>query len=170
MCAYRQYLSEERDLSFNFGSDIPQDANISEIFGELTRRLDTKFDINKGLLVIRDQNENSFLAIATWNNGELLDGLSILLPQDSSLFEKVADDGYQFTDSYIGIFSGNFFEKKLLLTQQSKSYLLHPLKHEGQVVGMIGYSSNEELAFSVFEEGILSEFSQKFAQRISENN
>ena len=170
MCAYRHYLSEERDLSFNFESDIPQDANISEIFCELTRRLEVKFDINKGVLVVRNQNENTFLAISTWNNGDFLDGLAISLPTEPSLFEQVAADGHLFSDSYVGIFSGNFFEKKLLLDDNSKSYLLHPLKHEGRIVGMIGYSSEEELAFSVFEEGILSDISAKFAKIINDKS
>ncbi len=168
MCAYRSYLSEERDLSFNFESELPKDANISDIFCELTRRLEIKFDIHKGVLVIRNQDENSFLAVSTWNNGEFLDGLAISLPTEPSLFEQVAADGQVFSDSYGGIFSGNFFEKKLLLDSNSKSYVLHPLKHEGQIIGMIGYSSHEDLAFSVFEEGILLDITSKFAKVISE--
>lgn len=168
MCKQRKYLSEERDLDFNFESDIPEDANISEIFCELTRRLEVKFDINKGVLVLRHQNDNSFLAISTWNNGEFLDGLAISLPTKPSLFEEVAADGHVFSDSYGGIFSGNFFEKKLLLNNNSRSYLLHPLKHEGQIVGMLGYSSEEEMAFSVFEEGILFDVATKFSKIIND--
>jgi len=97
--SHRIYLTDERDLSFNFESDIPEDANIAEIFGELTRRLEAKFDINKGVLVLRNLQENSFLAISTWNNGEFLDGLSISLPTEPSLFEQVAADGHVFSDS-----------------------------------------------------------------------
>ena len=100
MCAYRSYLSEEKDLSFNFESELPQDANISDIFCELTRRLEIKFDINKGVLVIRNQDENSFLAVSTWHNGEFLDGLAISLPTEPSLFEQVAADGQVFSDSF----------------------------------------------------------------------
>ena len=168
MTANRAYLTDERNLSFNFESELPQDANISDIFGELTRRLKIKFDISKGVLVIRNLDENSFLAISTWNNGEFLDGLSISLPTAPSLFEEVANDGNVFSDTYAGIFSGNFFEKKLLLNHKTKSYMLHPLKHEGVIVGMIGYSSEEDLAFSVFEEGILLDVTTKFAKIISE--
>ncbi len=168
MISNRSYLSEERDLSFNFESELPQKANISEIFCEITRRLLVNFDINKGVLVVRNQSENSFLAISTWNNGEFLDGLSISLPTAPSLFEQVANDGNVFSDSYAGIFSGNFFEKKLLLDHNSRSYVLHPLKHEGIIIGMIGYSSEEDLAFSVFEEGVLLDITAKFAKLISE--
>ncbi len=168
MASQRNYLSEKRDLSFNFESDIPDDANISDIFCELTRRLEIKFDINKGVLVIRNKSENSFLAISTWNNGEFLDGLAISLPTEPSLFEQVAADGQVYSDSYAGMFSGNFFEKKLLLDNNSRSYMLHPLKHEGEIIGMIGYSSEEDLAFSVFEEGILVDITSKFAKIIND--
>ncbi len=166
----RIYLTEERNLSFDFESDLPDKASIAEIFGELTRRLEVKFDINKGVLVLRNQIENSFLAISTWNDGEFLDGLAISLPTAPSLFEQVADDGQVFSDSYAGIFSGNFFEKKLLLSRNSKSYMLHPLKHEGQIVGMLGYSSEEDLSFTVFEEGILLDITTKFAKIINDKN
>ena len=168
MTAQRNYLTEERDLSFNFESDIPPNAKISEIFCEITRRLEIKFNICKGVLVIRNHNENTFLAISTWNKGEFLDGLAISLPTAPSLFEQIASDGNVYSDTYGGIFSGNFFEKKLLLNDNSRSYVLHPLKHEGEIAGMIGYSSEVEMAFSVFEEGILNNIANQFAKIISE--
>ena len=170
MTAQRNYLTEERDLTFDFESDIPQNAKISEIFCEITRRLEVKFNICKGVLVVRNQNENAFLAISTWNKGEFLDGLAISLPTTPSLFEQIAMDGNVYSDTYGGIFSGNFFEKKLLLNDNSKSYVLHPLKHEGEITGMIGYSSEEEMAFSLFEEGVLQDVTSRFAKIISERS
>ena len=166
MTSLRTYLLEEKELSFNFESDFSEDAKISELFFELTRRLEVKYEINKGVLVLRNNNDDAFSAVSTWQNGELLDGLAISLPTEPSLFEQVALDGHVFSDSYCGIFSGNFFEKKLLLDEKTKSYVLHPLKYEGKIIGMLGYSSESESAFSMIEEGSLIEVTAEFAEII----
>lgn len=168
MAAYRAYLNEEKDISFDFGSSFSKDARISELFSELTRRLEVKYDITKGVLVLRNLNDDAFSAVSTWHNGEVLDGLKISLPNDASLFEQVARDGRVFSDSYYGMFSGNFFEKKLLVDDTTRSYVLHPLKHEGQIIGMIGYSSGKESAFTMIEEGALQNVTNELAGLIRE--
>ncbi|KAA3634684.1 MAG: hypothetical protein DWP97_06520 [Calditrichaeota bacterium] len=155
MSAYRAYLHEEKDIAFDFQSAFSHDATLPELFSELSRRLETAYDIDKGVLAVRNANDDGFQAVATWENGEVLEGLKLSLPTDPSLFEQVAMDSRVYTDTYGGIFSGNFFEKKLLFNDDSKSYLLHPIKFEGKVIGILGYSSQTESAFTLMEEGSL---------------
>lgn len=168
MAQRRAYLNEQKEISFHFGSDIPRDADLSEIFYEITRRLEAVYSINKGVLVLRKENENCFSAISTWQNGQLRDGLAINLPNDTSLFERVAADGIVYTEDFGGLFSGNFFERKLLLDDATKSYAVHPLKYEGTVIGLLAYSSEEPTAFTMFEEGALLEMTGEFASIIKE--
>ena len=163
----RDYLSEEKQTSFEFGSELPQKSSLSEIFNELTRRLKTKFDIDRGVFIVRTKKDDKFSAISTWNEGKVRSNISINVSIEPSLFEKVAENGIVFTDSFTGEFSGNFFERRLLLDDGSQSYVLQPLKHEGQVVGMLGYSSIVPTAFSTFEEGILDNVAGELGEIIS---
>ena len=94
-------------------------VNITEAFSNLTNELNNELEIDKGVLVIRMQDTQELAAISTWNNGVLRDGLMVTLPAKSSLFEKVAEDGSIYTEDFCSSFSGNFFERKLLLDDQS---------------------------------------------------
>ncbi len=136
----------------------------SDIFLALTRQLSEHFEINRGVLVLRDPGAESFSAVSTWHNGNTRDGLSIRLPSESSLFEHVAEDGRVYTEDFCGSFSGNFFERKLLIDDSSRSFVLQPIKFEGEVIGLLGFSSEESIAFSLFEEGAMDEITAEFAQ------
>lgn len=162
----RDYLSDEKDLQFEFGSEIPEGTDISELFFELTRRLRGQFDIDKGVLLIRNFEDDSFSAVSTWQQDKVRYGLKIKLPTEPSLFKKIADNGRVYSEIFSGIFCGNFFEKKLLINDDSQSFVVQPLKSDGQIVGMIGYSSSEPTAFAMIEEGCLNEISQKMGKII----
>ena len=139
----------------------------AEMFFEITNYLKDKYDIGKGVLVLR--HEDSVLsAISTWSNGQRRGGLALNLPTDKSLFEKVIEDGNLYTESYSETFSGNFFEQKLLLEPLTRSFALHPLKFEGKVIGLLGFSSHNPMAFSLMEEGESDRLFNKFASKLSE--
>ena len=78
------------------------------------------------------------------------------------IFEKVAESGQVYTENFCDTFTGNFFERKLLLDSDSRSFVLQPLKSEGEVVGLIGYSSEQPTAFTMFEEGLLEKMANRF--------
>jgi len=141
-------------------------VNITQSFYDLTDELNKELEINKGVLVIRMQDTHELAAIFTWNNGVMRDGLMVTLPAKSSLFEKVAEDGSIYTEDFCNSFSGNFFERKLLLDDSSRSFMVLPLKAEGKVVGVLAYSSEEPIAFAVFEDGKFRNRAEKFANEI----
>ena len=150
---FEQLLGSHRDLS--------------EQFFELTHQLRKKYEINKGVFVLRQEQPRKLAAISTWKHGLERDGLTINLPNVSSLFEKVAEQGQVYTENFCESFVGNFFERKLLLDDTSRSFVLQPLKANGHVVGLVGYSSENPMAFAVFEEGVLEEKAQQFASIIA---
>jgi len=141
-------------------------SDLSEVFFELTRYLNRDFEINKGVLVLRQERPRKLAAVSTWSNGLGRDGLALNLPCDSSLFEQVAENGQVYTENYCGAFSGNFFERKLLLGENSRSFVLQPLKSNGSVVGLLGYSSESATAFTMFEEGTLDGVAEVFGSVI----
>lgn len=141
-------------------------ADLPELFFELTRELRKKYAINKGVLVVRRDDTRGLAAVSTWFNGTRRDGLTVNLPAESSLFEKVAEDGRVYTEDFCDSFSGNFFERKLLLEDQSRSFVVQPLKSEGEVVGLLGYSSEEPTAFAMFDEGEFDDLAGEFGALI----
>jgi hypothetical protein len=149
-----------------FDELVGSHRDLSRQFFELTHRLRKKFDISKGVLVLRQEQPPRLAAVSTWKHGQERDGLALNLPHDSSLFEKVAEQGQVYTENFCDAFAGNFFERKLLLDDSSRSFVLQPLKANGRVVGVLGYSSEEPTAFAVCEEGILEEETREFASLI----
>jgi hypothetical protein len=149
-----------------FNELVSSHRDLSEQFFELTQQLRKKFEISKGVLVLRQEQPKRMAAISTWKHGQERDGLTINLPNDSSLFEKVAEQGQVYTENFCESFVGNFFERKLLLEDTSRSFVLQPLKANGHVVGLVGYSSENPTAFTLLEEGVLEQEAGEFASAI----
>lgn len=147
-----------------------RDTSLAEAFQTLTDQLHKEYNIDKGVLVLRPDAGRQLAAVSVWYRGSLRDGLRLNLPVESSLFEKVAEQGHIYTEDFCESFSGNFFERKLLLDDDSRSFVLQPLKYEGRVLGLLGYSSREPMAFVTFEEGALEAISNRLGSIIDRSN
>ena len=151
----------------NLAIDFGAETDLSEMFIALTRKLQERFNIDRGLLVIREAGSTRFMATSTFSDRKIRKNLSLRIPTPSSLFEKVAEQGETFSEDFCDLFSGNSFEKKLLMDDDAQSYILLPLKHEGQIVGLLGYSSQTPLAFTTLENTDLENLTSMLARRIS---
>ena len=139
---------------------------MTDLFNEHIKNIQEKVPINKAILLLNHNHTGMLAAISTWDNGHLHDGLSIKLPSESSLFEKVVLTGKSYQSNNCSEFEGNFFEKKLLLNKQSNSFLLQPLKVNDQVIALIGYSSHKS---NIFDDNTIIEkfeISHKFSSQI----
>ncbi|MFH1687425.1 MAG: GAF domain-containing protein [bacterium] len=145
---------------------VRPEAELSEVFAGLTRLLRRHYPINKGVLVLREEDGASLSAISTWHEGNVRDGLRLSLPANTSLFEKVAESGHAYTEDFCASFSGNFFERKLLLDDDSQCFAIQPLKSDGRVLGLLGYSSRRPDAFAMLNEGALDDIADKFGEVI----
>ena len=90
--------SKNGDL--NLTELVNRGNSLSEIFFALTSHLRETFEINKGVLILRQEQPTKFAAVSTWNNGLGRDGLALSLPRDSSLFEQVAEQGEVYTEHF----------------------------------------------------------------------
>jgi transcriptional regulator with GAF, ATPase, and Fis domain len=147
-------------------NSVRPETELSRTFVGLTRKLRQQYPIDKGVLVLRQDDGDRLSAISTWHDGSVRDGLKLNLPTETSLFEKVAEHGTVYTEEICGSFSGNFFERKLLLDDDSRCFVVQPLKSEGRVLGLLAYSSRRETAFAMFEEGALETVADKFGELI----
>ncbi len=154
-------LVEELDLILSSHSD-PRD-----IFSEFTKSLEQVYDINKGMLALMEGDQARFLAVATFSRGNVRKNLSLRLPLNTSLFHKVAEHGQMYADNFAELYDGNLIEKRLLLDDDTEAFMLRPLKFEGRVVAMLGYSSENPDAFATFDEGLLDPAIDRFGEAIA---
>ncbi len=138
-----------------------------ELFDGFTRCLEQVYDISRGFLAVREGEHTHFLAVAAWQQGRERRNLTLRLPTEGSLLEKVAEDGQLYSDDFAELSGGNQTEKRLLLGDSGRSFILRPLKYEGQVVGMLAYASENPDAFAAFDEQLLNPFMDRFAARIA---
>ncbi len=141
--------------------------SVGEAFVELTRIVQLHFPIHKGLLLLKESDGFRYSAVATFNAGTIRHNLSLYLPTCSSLFEKVAEQGQVYTENYCGLFSGNAFERALLLDDLSCSFVIQPLRCNDQVVGLVGFSSIHPNTFAACEEGALDRICHGLCDEIS---
>lgn len=138
----------------------------ADLFFDFTRSLQTSMCIHRAVLILKEKSHSRFCAVACFNGGQFRKNLSLRLPGHSSLFQKVAEHRAVFTESYCDLFSGNTFERNLLIGDDSQSYAVVPLKYDGDVVGILGLSSIDPLTFVTLEAGALDEVVQIFAAQI----
>ncbi|MBU0984684.1 MAG: hypothetical protein KKA42_12480 [candidate division Zixibacteria bacterium] len=162
------YLAVKQNELIDDMSDwIAYHADPREVFLEFTNQLRADFDISRAMLVIREENEARFVALASWNRGKFRRNLSLRMPTVSSLFQRVAEDGQMYMESFTEFFNGNLIERNLLLDDDTKSFLLKPIKHDATVVGLVGFSSDDPNAFVTMEDGWLDPILRQFAELIA---
>ena len=162
---YRQNTASSHDAvsDWKYEGTRPTASTVTEEFTRFTSRLRKSISVDKCILVLRRDSEDRLAAVASWDHGQISDGLAINLPHDNSLFEKVTEDGRLYTENFCDSFSGNFFERKLLIDSESRSFALQPLRHDGHLVGLVGMSSEKAMAFTMLEEGTLENVLNQFA-------
>jgi transcriptional regulator with GAF, ATPase, and Fis domain len=139
-------------MSIDWCDKPSSNADLAAEFAGLAGKLLRVFSVSRGMLAIRDEEEGALTITATWRAGGETRSVKLRLPRASSLFERVVQDGRMFSENYCGCFSGNSFERRILLDDDSRSYVLQPLKQEGSVIGVLGFSSENPDTFAVADD------------------
>ena len=136
-------------------------------FVQFSRLIERCLDIRKGFLALREGDQTRFLAVAGWKKDGPPRSLSLRLPNVASFFEKVAEDGKLYSEEIAEFFDGNTIERRLLFDEDTVSFMLRPLKFDGRLVGLLGYSSDAPEAFVTAESGALDPAFERFATTLS---
>ncbi len=139
--------------------------DLSEEFASITRKLSRHLPIKRGILVFREPHTDRLVAVATWCGGERRT-LNLRLPRESSLFIHVAEDGRDYAENFCACFSGNAFERRLLLDEDSSAFVIHPAKLDGEVVGLMGFSSDDPSAFASCDDSYFESLSVDLALKM----
>lgn len=135
-----------------FETEHPE--SILALFQDMTRRLRVRYPIDRAVLIVGNRSRTEYRATACFEGGRP-QHLSLTLPGESSLLRQVADGGSLYTESFCELFSGNDIERALLLADDAEAVAIVPVKCDASVVGLIGLSSHDPMAFVMFEEDCL---------------
>jgi GAF domain-containing protein len=119
-------------------------GHLQELFAATIRSIGHYLPLTRAVLVSVGYHHRDLLAVASWSDHSSSPGrlLSVRLPAENSLFSQVAAERSEFSDDYFGLFSGSSLEHRLLLEGlEGGSYIVHPIKIDSRVVGLIGLSS-----------------------------
>jgi len=129
----------------------PAHAHLHELFVETARSIHRYIPLQRAILVVARAHYRDLIAVAGWslsNRNGATRTLSLALPVEDSLFAQVAAQRFGFSDDYFGLFSGNSIERRLLIDDQTRSYVIWPLKVEASLIGLVGLSSEFPGAFT----------------------
>lgn len=150
----RPSTGDVQDVLRYLQKQLQHSGDPRDCFVNLARALEETFDVSKGLLVLREQSRARFHAVATVSNGRIRRNLSLLLPLSNTLFSAVIAQGQIYTENFTALYDGSLIERQLLIGDDTRSFVLRPLKQDGEVVGLVGFSSSRDDAFVLFEEGL----------------
>lgn len=128
--------------------------HLQELFAATVRSIGHYLPLTRAVLVSVGYHHRDLLAVASWSEHSSSPSrlLSVRLPVEHSLFSHVAAERTEFSDDYFGLFSGSSLEHRLLLEGvEGGSYMIHPIKMENRVVGLIALSSSLPGTFSDFD-------------------
>ena len=63
-----------------FKAPKSESVDLSAVFAELTRAIRRRYAIDKGVLMLRQEETNHLAAISTWEKGSVRTGLALTLP------------------------------------------------------------------------------------------
>jgi len=150
-----------------FTAAAPNDP-LMAAFEDLARRLRVRFPFDRTVLLLKKEDTQQLLAVAAATGGTSRK-LRLSLPLENSLLAKVIEHGLPYCESYCGFFSGNQLEQRLLFDDTAAAFALLPLKRDGAIVGVLGFSSDDPDAFRLFEDTDWAPLTQSLTATLDEN-
>ncbi|GEM_PF-1218648 len=143
-----------------FDSILGKARNINKLFFSFLKKFNRYLPVNRAALVIYSGRDRTLKVIAL--KGETArEGLALTLPVENSLLHRVYSSRATYTASQPFYFSGNFIERKILLSPDTKAVMVAPLFDGGDIFGLICISSPREAAFENCDQGVLDKVFRK---------
>jgi len=144
----------------SFDSILGKARNINKLFFSFTKKLNRFLPISRAALVIYSERDRNLKVIAL-KADSTREGLALSLPRDNSLFYRVFESRAIYTADSPFYFSGNFVERKILVSRETKSILVTPLTTGGKAYGLICLASPRESAFRFYDHSIMEKVFRK---------
>jgi transcriptional regulator with GAF, ATPase, and Fis domain len=156
--------------SLDFDINRTDHKMIGRLLKDLLNRLDRTYTINKASLTFYDPDQTVLRVTHMLTRGVMKSGLTLTIPNRSSLLYQILMQGYPVVDNYPKLVTGNIIEKKILLSSKTRSLLIIPLIHNNIRLGVLNLASPDESVFGLYLEGVevnaVGEFVEQLAQTL----
>ncbi|MEZ5357538.1 MAG: hypothetical protein R3F48_01825 [Candidatus Zixiibacteriota bacterium] len=132
----------------------PQSQDISDLLNKVLSRLSRLFSIEKASLALFNFTDHNLHVSHMYKDKQVKTGITLIVQPVKSTMYQVLMQGYPIVDNYPELISSNIIERKILLSEGTKSLLIVPLACDCYKLGVLTMSSNEECAFGTYLEGV----------------
>lgn len=127
---------------------------IDSLFGRLMCRLEGLYPISKGSLALYDPAARRFQVMHVLDRRGLWTGVRLTIATDDSILYQVFCQGFPVVDNTPEQMPVSPIERKLLMSEQTRSVLMVPLYRDSQGMGILALSADHENAFHPYLDGV----------------
>ncbi|MCK5126407.1 MAG: GAF domain-containing protein [candidate division Zixibacteria bacterium] len=127
---------------------------IDTLLRQTIAKLSRFFSIEKASLSHFNPNQNNLHVTHIYKRRRWNTGLTLIIQNNNSNMYQVLMQGYPVADNYPDHISSNIIERKIILSERTKSVLIIPLMYDCQKVGLLTLSSESEGAFGTYIDGL----------------
>lgn len=129
-------------------------AEVTELLERVLSKLSRLFSVDKASLALFNFSDHNLHVSHIYKNKHLNKGITLIIqPTDSTMYQ-VLMQGFPVVDNYPDHITANVIERKILLSESTKSLLIVPLVCDCYKLGVLTLSSNDECAFGTYLEGV----------------
>jgi transcriptional regulator with GAF, ATPase, and Fis domain len=127
---------------------------VTEAIRTTISKLSRFFSIEKASLAYFNFGNQNLHVTHIYKSNRLNKGLTIIVQPENSVMYQVLMQNYPVADNYPDHISTHVIERKILLSDKTKSVLIIPLTYDCYKLGILTLSSQEECAFGTYLEGV----------------
>jgi transcriptional regulator with GAF, ATPase, and Fis domain len=127
---------------------------IDSLFGRLMCRLEGLYPVNKALLALYDPTARRFQVMHVMDRRGLRTGVRLTIAADDSILFQVFCQGFPVVDNTPEQMPASPIERKLLMSEQTRSVLMVPLYLDDVGLGVLALSADHENAFHPYLDGV----------------
>lgn len=137
---------------------------IDSLFERLMCRLEGLYPISKASLALYDPAARRFQVMHVLDRRGLRTGVRLTIATDDSILFQVFCQGFPVVDNTPEQMPASPIERKLLLSEQTRSVLMIPLRLDRQEMGVLALSADQENAFHSYLDGVGTAIVDRFVR------
>jgi transcriptional regulator with GAF, ATPase, and Fis domain len=155
-------------MTFNLTDCLTPRTNrkISDLLQNLLSKMGRFFNIERGALSFLDTQNEKMRITHMLKNGHINTGVTLVIKNKNSIMHQTLDHGFPIADNFPEHISNSTIEKKILMSENTRSVLMIPLITNSVRIGVLSLSSKDECTFGTYLEGMGKGFVDEFTDQL----
>lgn len=156
-------------MSLNLTDSLTPKTNkkTSELLQNVFSKMGRFFNIERGALSFLDAQNDKMRITHMLKNNHINTGVTLVIKNKNSIMYQTLDNGFPVADNFPEHISNCNIEKKILMSEVTRSVLMIPLVQDSIRIGVLSLSSTDECAFGTYLEGVGKGFVDEFTKQLS---